>query len=135
MAREMQVPFLGKVPLDPLLSKAAEEGRSAFSDSALKGNNSLQDNLKGRPAFGDTSAEGNGLGYSSAQEINGVNGINGSAASRNGVSGNVSKGTSKQFMPSVPALQAIIDQLMQLTEGGPQASQGTNGVHVAQNGT
>lgn len=62
MAKEMQVPFLGRVPLDPLLSRAAEEGRSAFSTPA-------------------------------------------------------SKGHSKQFMPSLPALQAIIQQLMQLTEG------------------
>ena len=62
MAKEMQVPFLGRVPLDPLLSRAAEEGRSAFSSTG-------------------------------------------------------SKGSSKQFMPSLPALQAIIQQLMQLTEG------------------
>lgn len=33
MAKEMQVPFLGRVPLDPLLSKAAEEGKSAFAES------------------------------------------------------------------------------------------------------
>ncbi|KAK4797541.1 hypothetical protein SAY86_029867 [Trapa natans] len=32
MCREMEVPFLGKVPLDPHLCKAAEEGRSCFSD-------------------------------------------------------------------------------------------------------
>lgn len=33
MAKEMQVPFLGKVPLDPLLSKAAEDGKSALAQS------------------------------------------------------------------------------------------------------
>ncbi|WCJ28136.1 Cytosolic Fe-S cluster assembly factor NBP35 [Euphorbia peplus] len=32
MCREMDVPFLGKVPLDPQLCKAAEEGRSCFAD-------------------------------------------------------------------------------------------------------
>ncbi|CAN1271026.1 Cytosolic Fe-S cluster assembly factor NBP35 [Linum perenne] len=32
MCREMGVPFLGKVPLDPQLCKAAEEGRSCFAD-------------------------------------------------------------------------------------------------------
>lgn len=32
MCREMEVPFLGKVPLDPQLCKAAEEGRSCFID-------------------------------------------------------------------------------------------------------
>lgn len=64
MAKDMQVPFLGRVPLDPLLSRAAEEGRSAFA--------SVGKNTKD-------------LGH--------------------------------QFMPSLPALQAIIQQLMQLTEG------------------
>ena len=33
MCREMDVPFLGKVPLDPQLCKAAEEGRSCFADT------------------------------------------------------------------------------------------------------
>ncbi|KAL7232724.1 hypothetical protein ACSBR2_010683 [Camellia fascicularis] len=33
MCSEMGVPFLGKVPLDPRLCKAAEEGRSCFDDS------------------------------------------------------------------------------------------------------
>jgi len=37
MAKDMQVPFLGRVPLDPLLSRAAEEGRSAFGTSSSKG--------------------------------------------------------------------------------------------------
>ncbi|EOY11094.1 Nucleotide binding protein 35 [Theobroma cacao] len=32
MCREMGVPFLGKVPLDPHLCKAAEEGKSCFVD-------------------------------------------------------------------------------------------------------
>lgn len=32
MCNEMAVPFLGKVPLDPQLCKAAEEGRSCFAD-------------------------------------------------------------------------------------------------------
>ncbi|XP_045812635.1 cytosolic Fe-S cluster assembly factor NBP35-like isoform X2 [Trifolium pratense] len=32
MCNEMDVPFLGKVPLDPQLCKAAEEGRSCFTD-------------------------------------------------------------------------------------------------------
>ncbi|CAM8962512.1 unnamed protein product [Rhodiola kirilowii] len=32
MCDEMDVPFLGKVPLDPQLCKAAEEGRSIFAD-------------------------------------------------------------------------------------------------------
>lgn len=33
MCREMGVPFLGKIPLDPQLCKAAEEGRSCFADT------------------------------------------------------------------------------------------------------
>lgn len=33
MAESMGVPFLGKVPLDPALSRAAEEGRSVFEDA------------------------------------------------------------------------------------------------------
>ncbi|EFJ08179.1 hypothetical protein SELMODRAFT_185553 [Selaginella moellendorffii] len=43
MARQMRVPFLGRVPLDPRLSRAAEQGKSCFEDSpspsglALKG--------------------------------------------------------------------------------------------------
>lgn len=32
MCEEMGVPFLGKVPMDPQLCKAAEEGRSCFED-------------------------------------------------------------------------------------------------------
>uniref|UniRef100_A0A453P0V1 Cytosolic Fe-S cluster assembly factor NBP35 n=1 Tax=Aegilops tauschii subsp. strangulata TaxID=200361 RepID=A0A453P0V1_AEGTS len=32
MCHEMGVPFLGKVPMDPQLCKAAEEGRSCFAD-------------------------------------------------------------------------------------------------------
>ncbi|KAB8087815.1 hypothetical protein EE612_012236, partial [Oryza sativa] len=32
MCNEMGVPFLGKVPMDPQLCKAAEEGRSCFVD-------------------------------------------------------------------------------------------------------
>ncbi|GAB4823469.1 hypothetical protein N2152v2_010515 [Parachlorella kessleri] len=32
MAQDMGVPFLGRVPLDPALSRAAEEGRSVFDD-------------------------------------------------------------------------------------------------------
>eukprot|EP00850_Spirogloea_muscicola_P005698 SM000026S08947 [mRNA] locus=s26:646312:647730:- [translate_table: standard] len=34
MARRMCVPFLGRVPLDPALSRAAEEGRPCFAVSA-----------------------------------------------------------------------------------------------------
>eukprot|EP00891_Asterochloris_glomerata_P007046 jgi/Astpho2/7046/fgenesh1_pm.00107_%23_27_t len=34
MAKDMQVPFLGKVPLDPQLSQAAEEGRSVFEEAS-----------------------------------------------------------------------------------------------------
>lgn len=36
MAKEMHVPFLGKVPIDLELSKAAEEGRSCFTDPKCK---------------------------------------------------------------------------------------------------
>lgn len=32
MCMEMEVPFLGKVPMDPHLCRAAEEGRSCFTD-------------------------------------------------------------------------------------------------------
>ncbi|KAL2652197.1 hypothetical protein R1flu_020325 [Riccia fluitans] len=34
MARDMKVPFLGRVPMDPKLGKAAEEGRSCFADGS-----------------------------------------------------------------------------------------------------
>lgn len=37
MAADMGVPFLGKVPLDPSLSKAAEEGRSCLIDTLQTG--------------------------------------------------------------------------------------------------
>ena len=87
MAQDMQVPFLGRVPLDPLLSRAAEEGKSAFGS----GTDNVHSNTKC-------------LG--------------------------------KQFMPSLPALQAIIQQLMQLTEGkgnGQSASDELRHV-VGQNG-
>ena len=90
MAKEMQVPFLGRVPLDPLLSRAAEEGRSAFDQGSEKG--------KFEPDQGASE-----------------------------------KGRNKQFMPSLSALQAIIQQLLHLTEG-QQKGQNTNGVHHAQNG-
>jgi len=33
MCSDMGVPFLGKVPMDPRLCKAAEEGRSCFDDT------------------------------------------------------------------------------------------------------
>ncbi|KAL3522876.1 hypothetical protein ACH5RR_015710 [Cinchona calisaya] len=36
MCSEMGVPFLGKVPLDPQLCKAAEEGRSCFADNKCR---------------------------------------------------------------------------------------------------
>lgn len=36
MCQEMGVPFLGRVPLDPQLCKAAEEGRSCFEDQKCK---------------------------------------------------------------------------------------------------
>ncbi|KAK6151363.1 hypothetical protein DH2020_013998 [Rehmannia glutinosa] len=36
MCMDMGVPFLGKVPLDPRLCKAAEEGRSCFDDSKCR---------------------------------------------------------------------------------------------------
>lgn len=90
MAKDMQVPFLGRVPLDPLLSRAAEEGRSAF-DQGFE---------KGRSESDQGSSE---------------------------------KGRNKQFMPSLSALQAIIQQLLYLTEG-QQKDQNTNGVHHAQDG-
>ncbi|RLM64562.1 hypothetical protein C2845_PM16G12840 [Panicum miliaceum] len=32
MCHEVGVPFLGKVPMDPQLGKAVEEGRSCFTD-------------------------------------------------------------------------------------------------------
>jgi len=34
----MVVPFLGKVPMDPQLSKAEEEGRSCFTDQNCSAN-------------------------------------------------------------------------------------------------
>jgi Mrp family chromosome partitioning ATPase len=37
MAKELSVPFLGKIPLDAALSRAAEEGRSLFEPGAAVG--------------------------------------------------------------------------------------------------
>lgn len=85
MAKDMQVPFLGRVPLDPLLSRAAEEGKSAFGSGGGGGDNST-------------------------------------------------KGLGKQFMPSLPALQAIIAQLMQLTEGADHQHSGPNTLQNGQHG-
>lgn len=85
MAINMEVPFLGRVPLDPLLSRAAEEGRSAFGNRGDLGDNSM-------------------------------------------------KGLGKQFMPSLPALQAIIEQLMQLTEGAEHQHSGSDALQNGQNG-
>eukprot|EP00245_Coleochaete_scutata_P006053 TRINITY_DN20166_c0_g1_i1.p1 TRINITY_DN20166_c0_g1~~TRINITY_DN20166_c0_g1_i1.p1 ORF type:complete len:369 (+),score=91.10 TRINITY_DN20166_c0_g1_i1:120-1109(+) len=42
MAKDMGVPFLGRIPLDPGLSRAAEEGRSCFSDPSLPSTLALQ---------------------------------------------------------------------------------------------
>lgn len=60
MCQEMGVPFLGKVPLDPQLCKAAEEGRSCFEDQkcsvsapALK---SIIENLIPRRAAAENGA-------------------------------------------------------------------------------
>ncbi|KAK9150857.1 hypothetical protein Syun_009166 [Stephania yunnanensis] len=36
MCLEMGVPFLGRVPMDPQLGKAAEEGRSCFVDKKCR---------------------------------------------------------------------------------------------------
>ena len=43
MCREMDVPFLGKVPLDPQLCKAAEEGRSCFIDNKCQLSSCIED--------------------------------------------------------------------------------------------
>ncbi|OIW10334.1 hypothetical protein TanjilG_28085 [Lupinus angustifolius] len=45
MCDEMGVPFLGKVPLDPLLCKAAEEGRSCFADKSCVSSASALKNI------------------------------------------------------------------------------------------
>ena len=41
MAKSMGVPFLGRVPLDPHLSRAAERGESAFEGSGAKASSSI----------------------------------------------------------------------------------------------
>ncbi len=41
MAKSMGVPFLGRVPLDPHLSRAAERGVSAFEGGGAKSSSSI----------------------------------------------------------------------------------------------
>lgn len=41
MAASMGVPFLGRVPLDPHLSRAAERGESALEGSGAKSSSSI----------------------------------------------------------------------------------------------
>jgi Mrp family chromosome partitioning ATPase len=47
MAKELQVPFLGRIPLDAALSRAAEEGRSLFDPPAVVGGDGLGNKSNG----------------------------------------------------------------------------------------
>ena len=94
MAADMGVPFLGRVPLDAALSRAAEEGRSAFAADGPSNDAPSTRPLKVRQVNGTAEV----------QDSNGHI----EARSR----GNVSAGTG-----ALPALQAIIDKVIFAAEG------------------
>ena len=90
MAADMGVPFLGRVPLDAALSRAAEEGRSAFAASK-------------HPA-----AAAGVPGHS-----------NGTAEVENCI-GDVKAGSTRKGRAgtgALPALQTIIDKVIAAAEG------------------
>lgn len=87
----MGVPFLGRVPLDPALSRAAEEGRSVFGD--------LEGEDGGAASGPGADSEGPGQQAQRAQQARGAAGARHAVAAA-----------------SVPALQSIIDQLLAAAE-------------------
>ena len=106
MAADMGVPFLGRVPLDAALSRAAEEGRSAFATDASDAPATNSSRLANGGAATNVAANGGGTdGAVSAVK-----------ASRAGAG-------------ALPALQNIIDRVLAATEragvvpgGGPDQS-------------
>ena len=101
MAADMGVPFLGRVPLDAALSRAAEEGRSAFAAAAAPGN--------GVGAM--QPAAGHADGTADARSTNG----HAEAGSRG--KGRIGTGTG-----ALPALQSIIDKVIAAAEGSNLAA-------------
>jgi len=99
MAADMGVPFLGRVPLDAALSRAAEEGRSAFAAAAAPGNGVSMT----QPAAGHAN------GMASVQ-------------SSNGHANSDSRGESRASTGALPALQVIIDKVIAAAEGSMLAA-------------
>ena len=96
MAADMGVPFLGRVPLDAALSRAAEEGRSAFAAAAAPGS----DVSATQPTAGHAN------GTAGGQNTNG----HATFDSRG-------KGRAGAVTGALPALQVIIDKVIAAAEG------------------
>ena len=97
MAADMGVPFLGRVPLDAALSRAAEEGRSAFAPAPSNGVSTTQ------PAVGHAN------GTPAVQSTNGHTDFG-------------SRGKGRASTGALPALQAIIDKVIAAAEGSMLAA-------------
>ncbi len=100
MAADMGVPFLGRVPLDAALSRAAEEGRSAFTAAAAPSNGVSTSQL----------AAGN---------ANGTPDVLQSTTEHVGCS---NRGKSRASTGALPALQMIIDKVIAAAEGSMLAA-------------
>ncbi|KAI0566682.1 Nucleotide-binding protein [Gracilaria domingensis] len=69
MCKEMDVRHLGKIPLDPAVSKASEMGKSVFEDGQSAGVKALKSMVeKIRCAVGDGGADGKGDGEAEGSE-------------------------------------------------------------------
>lgn len=89
MCDQLGLHLLGKVPLDPLLGQAAEEGRSVLEADAV--------------------------------HAGAANGTSGAAAAANGAANGAAAagaGSGVKMPPSASALQAIVQQIIQLVEAG-----------------
>ena len=97
MAADMGVPFLGRIPLDAALSRAGEEGRSAFAEATASSDTaSPLPALEGHPdAVGNGTAQ-NGDGY---------------------VAPDTSRRKARLDTGSLSSLQAIIDEVIVAAEG------------------
>ena len=95
MAADMGVPFLGRVPLDAALSRAAEEGRSAF-------------------AVASAASDAPGTPLPAAGRVNGTADVQHSG------SGHVEAGNARKVKAgtgALPALRTIIDKIIAAAEG------------------
>jgi hypothetical protein len=97
MAADMGVPFLGRIPLDAALSRAGEEGRSAFAEATPSSNTGAPPSA----AEGHPHAVGNGTAQNG----------NGHAASDS------SRRKARLDTGSLSSLQAIIDKVIAAAEG------------------